>query len=135
MPSDGFPNVQAAQGVSLFWGLTQIIATSISYSRSAEAEIDVTSIDSTIYVDPNNSSNKRLEKTVEYGMVDLGEVQCEFIGPSTFDETWIGAKNQLTINGLDAAPSGTQAYLKNSSIQAKAGELVTGSCTFRLTGS
>jgi hypothetical protein len=128
---DGFPRFQTAQGVEISWGSTNITATSISYSMSAAGEVDVTSMDSTIYTDPNNTSNKRIVKEVEYGMIDPGEVQVEFIGPSTFDQSFIGQKNSLRITNLGSSDS-ADAYLTNLSIQAKAGELVTGSCTFRL---
>lgn len=133
MPLDGFPEVAHSQGINLSWGSTQIRVTSLSYSRSAQNEVDVTAITSPAYVDPNNSSNKRAVKEVEYGLIDPGELQCEFVGPSTFNVSSIGCKNLITVMGLSNAPS-QQAYLTNMSIQAKAGELVTGSCTFRLTG-
>lgn len=134
--AEGFPNAPFAQGINVSWGGTEITVTAVSYSRSAEAEIDATSMyDSIVWIDNNNTENRRLVRDVQYGIVDYGEVQCEFIGPSTFDESKVGTKNNLTISGLDVAPSGIPAYLKSLSIQAKAGELVSGSCTFRLSGT
>jgi hypothetical protein len=133
MSLDGFPNVAHSQGIDLSWGTTVIRVTSFSYSRSAQNEVDVTGMSSPAYIDPNNTNNKRSVKEVEYGLIDPGEVQCEFVGPSTFNLSSIGCKAPMSITGLSNAPS-QQAYLTNISIQAKAGELVTGSCTFRLTG-
>lgn len=132
--ADGFPEWQDSQGVTLKWAGEEIIVTSLSYSRSASAEVDVTGMDSTAYTDPKNSNNKRVVKEVEFGIIEPGELQCEFVGPSTFDESKIGCKGTLSVGGLDNAVSGN-AYLTNVQIQARAGESVTGSCTFRLAGS
>jgi hypothetical protein len=129
----GFPEVVESQGITVRWGGVNIVVTGIRYNRSAAGEVDVTGIRSFAWTDAANSDNRRVVKEVEYSVIDPGEVECDFVGPSTFDESWVGNRRLLTISGLDNAPSGVQAYLTNLSIQARAGELVTGSCTFRLS--
>lgn len=127
------PSYPTASGITLTWGSTTISATSISYSRSAPSEIDVTSMSSAVYADPENSSRKMVHKSVEYGVIDHGELTVEFFGPGRFGPTSIGQKKMLTVAGLDNAPSGIFAFLTSLSVQGKAGELITGTCTFRLS--
>lgn len=136
MPTtEAFPSIEWAQGITVNWANQDIVVTSVSYSRSASAEIELTHMYSKIHTDPNNSDNRRVVREFEVGVVDLGEVQFEFFGPSSFTEDLIGTKGELMIDGLTNAPNGTMAYLTNLSIQAKAGELVSGSCTFKLSGA
>lgn len=133
--TDGFPFAATAQGINVTWGTTTITITSLSYSRSAESEVDVTAMDSYLVSDTENTDRPpRLMKEVEYTIVDPGELQCEFIGPGDFGDEAPGLMKTLAVTGLTNC-NGGRAILKSMSVQAKAGELITGSCTFRLTSS
>jgi hypothetical protein len=84
--------------------------------------------------DKNNTNRRVVRKSVEFAVVDLGEVNMEFVGPGGFNDSYIGMKSQLSITGSAAANFPTQqAFLTALSVQASAGELVRGNCTFRLS--
>ena len=131
---DGFPLATLATGIDVTWGIHVLTVTSVSYSRAAAAEIDVTNLGSLYYGDPNNTDHKMVVKEIDFGMIELGEVQCEFFGASTFSESHIGTRAAISITNMANAPGGTQAYLTSLSINAKAGELISGSCTFKVSG-
>jgi hypothetical protein len=130
-----WPKETAAQGITITWNGFTIIATSVSYSRQAPGEVDITSMESTVLTDKSNSNRRVVKKSVEFAVVDLGEVNIEFVGPGGFNDSYIGMKSQLSITGSAAAnfPMGQQAFLTALSVQASAGELVRGNCTFRLS--
>jgi hypothetical protein len=130
-----WPKETAAQGITITWNDFKIIATSVSYNRQAQGEVDITSMESTTQTDKNNSNRMVVRKSVEFAVVDLGEVSMEFVGPGGFNDTFIGMKSQISISGSAAAnfPTGKQAFLTALSVQASAGELVRGNCTFRLS--
>lgn len=130
------PNLSPSN-VKLKWGPIELIATGISYSRTASGEIDFTNINSTILEDPAYTDRKVLKKRVEFGVVDLGELSVEFFGPGGFDDTYVGMKKILNVTGNNVStfPLGVPAYLVAISVQAAAGEMVRGNCTFRLSAA
>jgi len=128
-----FSVIQSSHGVNLTWGTTVIHVTSMQYSRSAAAEVDTTGFDNTVYQDPQNTNRKMLVKSVDYAIVDPGELSCEFYGPGGFDETLLGLKRSLSVQGGVAnSPSGW-AVLTQISTQMAVGDLIKGSCTFKLS--
>lgn len=130
-----FTAFQSSHGVSLAWGTTRIGLTSMQYSRSAAAEIDTTGFNNTVFQDPQNTNRKMLVKSVDYAIVDPGELSCEFYGPGGFNETLIGIKRHLSLasaDGVSNSPSGP-AVLTQISTQLAVGDLIKGSCTFKLS--
>ena len=128
-----FTAAVGCQGIKLKWGTTEIGVTNMQYSRSAAAEIDMTSMGSTVVTDMENTSRKVVKKSVDFGVIDMGELSCEFYGPGAFNENWIGMRRSLTVTGVEQSPSGVQAFLTQISTQIVAGDLVKGSCTFKLS--
>lgn len=147
-----WPKAVAAQGIKITWGTTEIIATSVSYNRQAQGEIDITSMESSVLTDQENTNRRTVKKSIEFAVVDHGELNLEFVGPGGFNETHIGLKKKLVITGSGSGisistgsgvqvtgnpaenfPTGVQAFLTAISVQASAGELVRGNCTFRLS--
>jgi hypothetical protein len=127
-----FTAVIGAQGITLRWGTTGIGVTRMQYNKSAAAEIDTTGMNATVYQDANNTSRKFVRKSVDYAVVDLGELSCDFYGRGGFDESQVGGRNAISIDGLTAFQS-QQAYLTQISTEVVAGDLIRGSCTFRLS--
>lgn len=127
-----FTSVTTCQGITLNWGGTTIGVTRLSVSRSSPSETDVTGISAAWRSDPNFSDRKVVYKELEYGVVDQGEISCDFFGPGTFDQTKLGMKAQLTISGYTPAVS-MPAYLTQLSTEVVAGDLIRGSCTFKLS--
>jgi hypothetical protein len=110
----------------------------MQYNHAASGEIDMTSMSSTIYTDNNNSNHVMVRKCVDYSIVDMGELSCEFYGTGGFDESFVGTYNDLTVSGIGGdglvvQPNGIRAYLTQVSTQIEAGGLVKGSCTFKLS--
>ena len=130
-----WPVAAAASGITIKWGTTAIIATNISYSRQAQSEVDMTSMESKVEIDSANTGRRRVRKSVEFVVMDHGEVTIEFASPCDFNDTHIGLKKMLTVTGTAALnfPTGKQAFLTAISVQAAAGDLVRGNCTFRLS--
>ena len=132
MPFDGL----ASQGISCTWGLTSFAVTSLQYSASASAEMDVTGMDAGVVADPNWSDRKLVYKSTEYGVVDPGEVQIEFFAnvSAMLLANEIGRKRLLSFSDENNAISVTwNAILTQFSAQMQLGEYVKGNCTFKLT--
>lgn len=126
-----FTTELSSQGITLTWGTTEIGVTRLSYSGSAAAEIDITSLDQSTYVtDPNFSNHKLMKKSVDYGVIDLGEVSCDFFGPAGFNIDLLGTQRSLSVSGLSLS---SPAFLTAISHEVVVGELVRGSCTFKLS--
>jgi hypothetical protein len=102
----------------------------MSYSGSAAGEIDITSMNSQTVIDPNFSQHKLVKKSVDYAVIDLGELSCEYLGPTGFGTDLLGTKNTLSVDGLALS---SQAFLTAISAEVVVGELVRGSCTFKLS--
>jgi hypothetical protein len=134
------------------WGTTEIIATNISYSRQAQAEVDMTSMESRVELDPENTGRRRVRKSIEFAVMDHGELTIEFVGPGGFNDTHVGLKKTLTVTGTGTGvtnaggggltvtgsaaqnfPNNVKAFLTAISVQAAAGDLVRGNCTFRIS--
>lgn len=135
-----FTAVSTCQGITLQWGDHIIGVTGMQYSRSAAGEIDITSMSSTIYPDSSNTSRALVRKSIDYSVVDMGELSCEFFGTGSLDETHIGCLKDLSVVGLASTDGGDvrtltaiKAYLTQVSTQIVAGDLVKGSCTFKLS--
>jgi|688.fasta_scaffold146903_4 hypothetical protein len=131
----------SSQGIACAWGTTVIEVTSLQYNRSASAEIDITGVDSAATTDPNWSTRRVVVKSTEYGVVDPGEVQLEFVANAAVMllRDHVGYKRLLSLSN-SPAPGGVgpvnvsvNAILSQFSIQSQVGEVVRGNCTFRLT--
>jgi hypothetical protein len=128
MPS--FTTELSSQGIIVTWGTTDIGVTRMSYSGSAAGEIDITSMDSMSVTDPNFSTHKLIKKSVDYAVIDLGELSCEYFGPTGFGTDLLGTQATLSVNELGL---NSQAFLTAISAEVVVGELVRGSCTFKLS--
>jgi len=132
MSFDGLPS----QGLSCTWGVTAFNVTSLQYNASTSGEIDITGMDASVLSDPNWSSRKLVYKSVEYGVVDPGEVQIEFFANASavLLSNSIGAKRLLSFSGEGESFSVSfNAILTQFSVQMQLGEYVKGNCTFKLT--
>jgi hypothetical protein len=127
-----FTAIQSCQGITLQWGSTRIGVTRLSYSRSSPSEIDVSSFQSNQFTDPDNTNRRVLIKDVDYAICDKGEITCDFFGAGSFGIDQLGMMKPISIAGLNNGPSG-QAYLTQISTEVVAGDLVRGTCTFKLT--
>jgi hypothetical protein len=87
-------------------------------------------MESTSAVDPNFSTHKLMKKSVDYSVIDLGEISCDFFGPHGFDIEDLGTQRTLSVSGLSLS---SPAFLTAMSSEVVAGELVRGSCTFKLS--
>lgn len=128
----GGPNATA--GLECTWGTYTLNVKSLSYSRSAAAEIDITGMDSSLITDDNWSNRKLVIKSTEYSVIDPGEVQLEFT-TNAFGLTlsgWIGKKNELKFK-TDEFEVASKAILTQFSMQMQVGEFVTCNCTFKFT--
>lgn len=124
----------ATKGLECTWAGFTFEVKSLSYSRSAAAEIDITCMGSAVETDSNNSTRKLVVKSVEYGIVDPGEVQLEFVTNVTglTLSGFIGRKSELKFN-TDEFEVASQAVLTQFSSQMQVGEFVTCNCTFKFT--
>jgi len=125
-----FTTELSSQGIVVSWGSTRIGVTRMSYSGSAAGEIDITSMNSQTVIDPNFSQHKLVKKSVDYAVIDLGELSCEYFGPTGFGTDLLGTQNTLSVDGLALS---SQAFLTAISAEVVVGELVRGSCTFKLS--
>lgn len=116
------------------WGGTSFRVTSLQYSRSAAAEIDITGMDSTAIADPNWSSRRLVFKSTEYSVIDPGDVQLEFVANSNamLLANRIGHKDTLSFGNSGFGVT-VNAILTQFSSQMQVGEFVKGNCTFKLT--
>lgn len=131
-----FTSAVAVAGVALKWGTTQINPVSLQVSYGAEGEVDMTGMNAAAVVtDPLNSQHKLVAKSVDYSIIDIGELSCEYLGPGQFNTTLVGTKRPLTIS--IARQTGfswsSQAFLTRNDHQMQAGDLVRGSCTFKFS--
>lgn len=125
-----FTTEVSSQGITVNWGTTSIGVTRMSYSGSAAAEVDITSMNSNYVTDPNFSRHKMMKKVVDFGVIDLGELSCDFFGPGGFNSRLIGTQRTLSVSELGMS---SPAFLTAMSSEVVVGEFVRGSCTFRLS--
>jgi hypothetical protein len=106
----------------------------MQHTASAAAEIDITSMQSSVFTDQFLPRRRIVSKSVDYAISDPGELSCEFYGPGGFNYTLLGQQRSLSVPGL---PGGgvIPAFLTQISTQIVAGELVKGSCTFKLSAT
>lgn len=128
-----FTTIVSSQGITLQWGSHVIGVTRLSYSKSASEEIDISSFLSNHYTDPGNSDRRVLIKDVDYAVQDKGEITCDFFGPGNFGWQDVGMMKNIYINGLAGYGNLGNAYLTQCSTEVVAGDLVRGTCTFKLT--
>jgi hypothetical protein len=127
-----FTSVLSSQGITLDWGSTKIGVTRMSYSGSAAGEIDITSMNSTYVTDPNYSDHKLMKKDVDFSVIDLGELSCDFFGPCGFGIDLLGTQRTLSVSSLNLS---SPAFLTAISHEVVVGELVRGSCSFKLSNA
>jgi len=124
----------ATNGLECTWAGFRFAVRSLSYSRSASAEVDITCMDSSAETDSNNSTRRLAVKSVEYGIVDPGEVQLEFLASAAglTLSNLIGRKSELSFS-TDEFEVASQAILTQFSSQMQVGEFITCNCTFKFT--
>ena len=127
-----FTTELSSQGITLSWGTTTIGVTRMSYSGSSAGEVDITSMSSTVVTDPNNTDHRLVKKDIDFSVIDLGELSCDFFGPAGFGIDVLGTKNSLSVSGLNLS---SPAFLTAISHEVVVGELVRGSCTFKLSNT
>jgi hypothetical protein len=81
--------------------------------------------------DPQNTSRRVLIKDVDYAICDKGEITCDFFGPGGLGIDSLGMVKDISIAGLYGGLG--LAYLTQISTEVVAGDLVKGTCTFKLT--
>lgn len=124
----------ATSGLACTWAGFTFAVRSLSYSRSASAEVDITCMDSSAETDASNSTRRLTVKSVEYGIIDPGEVQLEFQTNATGLglRNLIGRKSELKFK-TDEFEVASQAILTQFSMQMQVGEFITCNCTFKFT--
>jgi hypothetical protein len=127
------------------WGILTLPVQSIQYSGSAAGEIDVTSVSSTAYGDPSIvsdpewSTRKLIKKSVDFAVVDKGEVSCDFfaqtadLGALHHAESYVGIRKVLTLAMGSTFVVTHNAFLTNFQYQLGVGDNIRGNCTFKLT--
>jgi len=119
----------------------------MSYSRSAAGETDVTCIGKVTvglptknpqgewvqefpggitddnktwaYWDPDDEYQRVIVKSVDFGVVDPGKLNCEFFDVGQLDESWVGLKKRLTVvqnktGAKGAKQSGNGAFYRTA---------------------
>lgn len=130
----------APSTVSLSWGSIELQVTGMQYSRSAAAEVDITSMGvvggsaDTVVVDNFDSGHAMVVKSIDYGVIDPGSLSIDYYDVGQLNESHVGMKRPLTVVGSpeDTAPA-RLAFLAELGSQYKAGEFVMGSATFKFT--
>jgi len=124
----------ASKGLECTWAGFMLNVKSLSYSRSASAEVDITCMDSSAQTDEKNSTRRLTVKSVDYGIIDPGEVQLEFLtGANGLTlSSLIGRKSELKFK-TDEFEVASQAILTQFSMQMQVGEFITCNCTFKFT--
>jgi len=126
----GFTTEVSSHDITLSWGGRTFGVTAMQWSGSAVSEIDITSMDSLVIEDLNYSGHKLVKKSVDYAVVDLGELTCDYFGPGGFTTDDLGTQSTLSVGGLGLSKP---AFLTKIGWQASVGEYVKGNCTFRLS--
>lgn len=134
-----------SQSLTCSWGsISDLRITSLQFSGEMTGEIDVTGMDATVLPDPQNTNRRVVRKSVDYAVLDYGSVTVDFFakpsGLFSLQDTsdYIGRKNVLTITrpaeqGVPSISYSHNAFLTSFSFQAATGELVRGTCTFKLS--
>jgi hypothetical protein len=130
--------------LKLYWGGNVFYANSIKRSASSAVEVDITSMNSTITSDPDNTDRKMIWKEVESCVADPGEIAVDFWAVSADLEGLpdaLGYKRLLQVRKVDDFGNETgdvlvsyQCILTKVDLDANVGEYVRGSVTFKLSG-
>lgn len=127
----------SSQGLSCSWGDITMGVVSLQRSRSATSEIDTTSFNSEVVYDQQNTDHAMVVKSIDYAVIDPGEVGVSFQATTDILSLldYVGAKRTLSFSSEDGSFGVSYgAFLTQISFDAKLGEFITGSCTFKLTG-
>lgn len=127
-----------ASGLTCSWGGTTMSVVSLQHDRSAAGEVDVTSFNSEVLYDQQNTDHAMVVKAVDYAVLDPGSVDLTFQASTDILSLldYVGTKRTLSFSNEDASFSVSfGAFLTQISFDAKVGDAITGSCTFKLTGS
>ncbi len=137
----------SSQGVSCSWGDVTMTATSVQFQQAAAAEYDITGFDARITADPGNTCHFLVTKSVDYAVIEPGELNVDFIANmSALGLTskiglskLVTFKQQPSSGGsalIQSAPSfniTATAFLTSISLNAQVGQFITGNCTFKLS--
>lgn len=144
------PKLISGQGSIFKWNKIDFWVTAIQISIDSGSLIDITSMSSRKIPDPENTGREFIEPDwdLAFSGESLAEVSIDF-----FAEQWLNTENPLDMIGFKrpfelsfpaddtgkgkgfSLGGGTKkAVLKQVSLGVSAGEFVTGSATFRLTG-
>lgn len=140
----------SSHGSRIRWGTTDLNVTAISFSAGSGGEIDITSMESSVRPDPQNSNRKLIARDYDSCFDDGNrpDVSIEFFaGTVGFSLADVGSKRSFSaqfyppgvssIIGGDGPPiniTGVSAVLTQLQLSGTAGEYVRGSATFKLTG-
>lgn len=135
-----------AQGAEFKWGTTSFNISSFSLETSIDAaEIDITSMSSRVFEDPENTKRKLIARDFDSCFSPEGglELKVEFLTDADLGNPWllVGQKRALSIRaGVEShSPSlanffwNQNAILTSFSGGASTGEFIRGSATFKLT--
>ena len=138
----------ASQGVTLKWGTVTFTAVSVQYSASVAGEMDITSMSSRMVADTQYPNRKLVMRSVDYSVVDPGELSIEFISTTndfSVVTSSIGMQKVLRFEKPNEAQTGlasgsafsvtAHAFITQYGYQAQVGDFIRGSCTFKLSDS
>jgi hypothetical protein len=136
--------------VTFSWGTVTFALTSLSVDITASGEVDITSMSSITYNDPENTGKKFIHKDFDCPISEC-EIRIDFFAEDSLingqnPNKWVGLKKNLTVGFqpndgsvkfLSGGPSpfhlNSMAVLTNFSLTDSVGEFVRGSATFRLS--
>lgn len=127
-------------GVTLTWGSIQLDVTSISFSQSAAAEIDITSMGvvgglaDTVIEDEEDDRHRLVVKSIDYAVLEPGQLSIEYFDQGQLNETHVGKKRKLVAVGSseDSIPQ-RFAFLTERGGQYKVGEFVMATAVFKFS--
>jgi hypothetical protein len=142
-------NLVSGQGTKFTWGTAEFLLTSVSWQSGSGGgnEIDITSMSSKTRLDPENTGKRLVTRDVDSAFDGEGDVSLSI---DFFLEPWMVAEKTTGAVGLkrdlkltfpaDDLGRGvglkieSKAVLTQMSLGVSAGEFVSGSATFKLSG-
>jgi hypothetical protein len=142
-------NLVSGHGTTCTWGTANFLLTSVSvqFGSGGGNEIDMTSMSSVTIVDPENTGVRLVKRDIDSAFDGEGDVSLSI---DFFLEPWmvtskttsaVGLKKNLELKfPADDGGRGvgltvrSKAVLTQMSLGVGAGEFVSGSATFRLSG-